>query len=178
MKQSFFIDSTDEWVDIPGYGGHYAINRNGDVMSKSRQKRVCGGGYITLSARFLSKHISGTGYYVYSFSDGTGRATKVYVHRLLANAFIPNPNGYTHINHIDGNKLNNDVSNLEWCTQRQNIHHYMRSTGRRHITESDGIRIVNMINNGVPVKCIAESFDHNVNTIKAIKNRKTWRDIQ
>ena len=43
------------------------------------------------------------------------------VHQLVARAFIPNPNGYTEVNHIDENKGNNSVSNLEWCTHQQNI---------------------------------------------------------
>lgn len=49
------------------------------------------------------------------------------VHRLVAQYFIPNPNNYTQVNHIDGNKNNNDVSNLEWCSNRMNVIHYYKS---------------------------------------------------
>ena len=50
------------------------------------------------------------------------------IHRLVAENFIPNPNNYIQVNHIDGNKENNDVSNLEWCNNRYNSVHYHKST--------------------------------------------------
>lgn len=59
---------------------------------------------------------SSNGYYMYNV-----RGKQELVHRLVAEMFIPNPNNYTYINHKDGNKTNNQVNNLEWCTQSHNI---------------------------------------------------------
>lgn len=67
------------------------------------------------------------GYIIIHIKDFEGNYHTVRVHRLVAMAFIPNPNNYPEVNHIDGNKLNNKVSNLEWCTKQQNLAHARRT---------------------------------------------------
>ena len=64
-----------------------------------------------------------------------------YIHRLVASAFIPNPNGYTDVNHIDENKSNNHVDNLEWCSRKHNINHGTR-TERMSKTQGKRVRCV------------------------------------
>ena len=66
------------------------------------------------------------GYMIVTLCDGKGKRQNKRVHRLLMESFVPNPNGYTHINHIDGNKLNNSLSNLEWCTPKHNTEEAVR----------------------------------------------------
>lgn len=99
----------EEWKDIKGYKGHYKINRNGDVFSYSTNK-------------LLAKTISTPKYYVVSLWKNNKGKT-IPIHRLLAEAFIPKIEGKTLVNHIDGNKLNNDLTNLEWCTCSENNKH-------------------------------------------------------
>ena len=70
------------------------------------------------SKRFLAPHITKGYYRVVLYVDG--KPTNYSVHRLVAEAFIPNPDGLPQINHKDENKLNNDVSNLEWCDNKYN----------------------------------------------------------
>ena len=66
------------------------------------------------------------------------------VHRLVAEAFIPNPNHYPQINHIDGNPKNNSVENLEWCTCQQNIIHSFRVLNRKpSITTAKRVKLTN-----------------------------------
>lgn len=67
-------------------------------------------------ARIIKGDSNGKGYRFIRFCDGK----KIYIHRLIAKAFIPNPANYPIINHIDGNKNNNDIRNLEWCDYSHN----------------------------------------------------------
>lgn len=64
--------------------------------------------------------------------NGNGPHYHVRVHRLFAELFIPNPNGYKYVNHIDSNKLNNSLDNLEWCTNSMNVKHGWDSGNRTH----------------------------------------------
>lgn len=76
--------------------------------------------YNARTDRFLKDWDNGNGYRYYRVRDGESSQG---VHRLVALAFIPNPNNYLTVNHIDGDKTNNNVENLEWCTQSYNGYH-------------------------------------------------------
>ena len=99
------------WADIEGYASHYQISTFGRGKSFFRGK-----------VRILKPFVDKNGYLQLMF----GRCNKFKVHRLVAQAFIPNPDGKPQINHIDGNKMNNHVSNLEWCTSIENNRHAVK----------------------------------------------------
>lgn len=106
------------WKDIVGYEGYYKVSNKGNVRSVVRKDsigRKCGGR--------KRKHFCREGGYpdVSLYKDGL-RKQKL-VHRLVAEAFIPNPNGLPEVNHLDENKKNNCVENLEWCTSKYNTNH-------------------------------------------------------
>lgn len=71
--------------------------------------------------------------------DGTPK--QFLVHRLVASLFIPNPDNYPQVNHIDGNKSNNSVENLEWCTCSYNVRHSQKRHAQRYLTNLKAIRI-------------------------------------
>lgn len=126
------------WRSIDFLNGKYEVSNLGRIRH-SKTKRV----------RKLSK--SKRGYLVFScYPNGTaGKQKLVNVHRCVALVFLPNPMGLPQVNHIDGNKLNPNVENLEWVSQRDNAIH-ARRTG---LHKSDGDRPVVQIEAG---KVIAE----------------------
>lgn len=109
----------EKWRDIPGYEGLYKVSNRGRVRKGERLKtpRVDHGGYLTVC---LFKH---------------SKQKHMKVHRLVALAFIPNPENKKTVNHKDGNKANNCVYNLEWATQSENIIH-ANKTGLRVVTDA------------------------------------------
>ena len=117
----------EEWKDIPNYDGLYKISNLGNVKSfntKTNHKQP-----INLKQTMDRKN----GYLTVSLCKD--KVQKIYrVHRLVAEAFIPNPNNYPIINHKDGKKQNNNVNNLEWCTHQQNIIHSWEN-GLSYISE-------------------------------------------
>lgn len=104
----------DKWVSVIGYEGLYSVSNDGHVVSVKRNKLLK-----------QNKHRRVNGYYIVRLSK-FGKAKQFLVHRLVATAFIPNPNNKPEVNHIDRNKLNNISDNLEWVTHQENIKH---STG-------------------------------------------------
>lgn len=83
------------------------------------------GGFRGRSGKPIKQQIHKNGYYVYAmYPEGRkGKCKCVKIHRLVAEAFVPNPENKPFVNHIDGNKLNNNITNLEWCTNQENVIH-------------------------------------------------------
>lgn len=102
----------EELKDIPGLEEYFQITKQGQIWSKRTNK-------------FLKQTVGKTGYYTISTKIGGRKGVpKCFkVHRLVAQTYIDNPENKPYVNHIDGNKLNNCVSNLEWCTASENVQH-------------------------------------------------------
>ena len=112
----------EQWKPIQEFNGEYEVSNLGRVRSMKRYYGVVG--------RIMPQTIQRTGYYAVTFHMNN-KAYCRKVHRLVIEAFTPNPDSLPCINHIDGNKLNNHVSNLEWCTYQHNMQHAVR-TGLTH----------------------------------------------
>lgn len=109
------------WKDVLGYEGYYQISNLGNIrgIDRKAKSKISRTGFRIVKGKIISTHINKYGYL--SVRLRKNGLTKAFtIHRLVAIAFIPNPNNYPSINHIDENKLNNTVSNLEWCTVRYN----------------------------------------------------------
>lgn len=97
------------WKDVEGYEGKYQFSNLGRVR-----------GFVRVRGRILTPHVNRDGYLQANLSSG-GKVRRQYIHRLVAKAFVPNPNDFNEVNHIDEDKTNNRADNLEWCTHEYNI---------------------------------------------------------
>lgn len=110
------------WKDIAGYEGMYQVSDEGDVMSLPHMKHNGRGSYIT-KAKVLrvGKRGNGDNKYLFVVLANNGVDKQFSVHRLVAEAFLDNPQNLPEVNHKDENPFNNCVENLEWCTRQYNI---------------------------------------------------------
>lgn len=112
------------WKDIEGYEGLYKISNYGRVKSIPRN------GTQVKTEKILKRIITDCNYVVAVLSK-ENKIKRILVHRLVAKAFIPNPENKPCINHKDGNKHNNCVDNLEWCTYSENLKHAFANNLRK-----------------------------------------------
>jgi len=106
------------WKDIAGYEGLYQVSNQGNVRSLDRVSAHSLSGKITLKGKDVAKSFNGR--YLFVNLTKEGKTKRLLIHRLVAEAFIPNQNGLPCVNHKDENKKNNVVGNLEWCTNQYN----------------------------------------------------------
>lgn len=111
--------SKETFKDIPMVEGYYQISNQGNVISLPRKrKNTFGDGHFMSKRKPLKTHANVKSGYIYcTLQTPEYKPTSVYVHRLVAEAFIPNPRNYTVVSHKDGDKENNNVENLYWTTQ-------------------------------------------------------------
>ena len=111
------------WKDVPNYEGMYQVSSDGRVWSCEHTVNRCSGHPNIIRGRLLAHTITSFGYCNVTLSDVNHNQKRYGVHRLVAMAFIPNPENKPQVNHKDGNKLNNCVDNLEWVTGWENQYH-------------------------------------------------------
>lgn len=112
---------TERWRDIEGFEG-YQVSDHGRVMSLERPRIRMGKRHGTIGERVLKGTVNSVGYIVVNLRIN-GRTQMKTVHSLVAEAFIPNPEKKSTVNHIDGVKTHNHVDNLEWSTYSENNQH-------------------------------------------------------
>lgn len=161
----------EEFVPIKGFE-NYEISRSGKVWSK-------------FTGKILKNVVDADGYLNVTLCAMSRKNMRI--HRLVALHFIPNPNNYPQINHKDGNKLNNSVENLEWCTCRHNIRHSFDTGlnfGRKgeknymaKLTERQVVDIKKKIMQGLRVGDIAEDYNIGVYIVSKIKHGKLWSHV-
>ena len=166
----------ERWRWVVGYEGLYMVSDQGRVMSVPRKT-----GRSSWPGKLLKQGRGGSGYPHVAVSV-KGNQKTVEVHRLVAEAFIPNPDGKREVNHIDGDKSNNRVENLEWATRSENVRHAYENLPRkqfdhfhrRKLTEQDVAAICKTEGTN---KEIAKAFGVSDVMVGRIKRREAWRHV-
>lgn len=152
------------WKDVVGYEGAYIVSNHGRVKSIPRRNRR--------TELVLSQYISSSGYAMTGLSlDGVFKNRPV--HRLVAEAFIPNPLDLPEVNHIDGDKTNNALDNLEWCSTSQNILHSICALGDERLPKLSTKDVEEIRKSSLPYKELAKAYSVSYATISNVKNFKT-----
>lgn len=158
--------------DIIKFENKYQISNLGNVRNKKTQ--------LLLQPKYNKK-----GYQYVNLSINKYKSVKWYIHRLVAFHFIDNPNNKPQVNHIDGNKSNNKVSNLEWCTNTENqIHavlnnlHFQGESHRSSKFTNESIKLLpELIKIGFKPKEINELTGVAIQNLNKIFKGKTWRQL-
>jgi len=173
----------ETWRNVRGYEGYYEVSSDGRVRSLCRLSRTKGGCFRFVSGKILSPYKDRYGYLMVSLFVHGKRKIHL-VHRLVGLSFLKNMDNKPQINHIDGDKSNNCVSNLEWSTAKENIQHALKcglsnnNSGPKKLTKEKVDTIRSMYKSGKYYqKDLAKIFNVVPSNINQIVNRKTWKDI-
>ena len=169
----------EEWRDVVGYESYFKVSNFGRIFSKR-------------SNRILKLHRHKSGYMIFS-TRLNGREDKALcfkVHRLVAEAFVENIENKPIINHIDSDRANNCVENLEWCTYKENANHCVKMGRYQYkygikspsakLTEQDVLFIREHYvprHRELGARALGRKFGVNKDTIIAIIKRETWFNI-
>jgi len=177
--------SGELWKPVRGYEGLYEVSNKGRVRSLSRFKNNHSKKQY-IGERILTNSPMTNGYLRVNLNKG-GVPKHYFIHRLVAQHFLINPGNKRTINHRDGNPRNNDVSNLEWATDYENIHHAM-DTGLMNykgegnpmskLTGKDVRRIKMGLKMGIKQRELATIFNISQSLISTIGSERRWKHIK
>lgn len=180
---------SEQWKDIKGREGFYQVSNHGRVRSLDRTIINSKGVKYNYKGKILKQSVNTGGYCLVDMSENS-IGVKVSVHRLVASAFINRPETNLTVNHIDGNKKNNNSNNLEWCTLSENIKHAFKTglresrrgsdSNKAKLTEKQVVeirRVAKFRGYHYDPKQLAIHYDVYHSTIQKIVRRETWKHI-
>ena len=179
--------STEVWKDIPGFKDSYQVSNMGRVRSVDRVVTYKNGRVGKHRGRVLKPGVNTRGYEYLALYNDTGRNNKT-IHRLVLETFKPHVNMIDlQVNHIDGDKLNNHLTNLEWVTARDNmLHAYDMGLIKKRSEDShyaklsnvDVLEILQRLDNGELQRDIALDYGVGRRCITDINTGATWRAVK
>lgn len=171
-KEKTYKNKGEKFKMLPPPLDRYFVTETGVLVNHETNKE-------------LKWKISDTGYPLYTMQVDHVKHER-YVHRLLAEAFIENPESKPHVNHIDGNKANFELSNLEWCTPKENAEHASKNNllkvGEEHpfakITEKEALEVKRLLSLGYSVREINNKMKNTTKSIvEKIRSGCSWKHI-
>jgi hypothetical protein len=179
MKQLKFI--SEEWLPCPGYEDSYQVSDLGRVRSIDR---VSGSRPGIIKGKVLKPFLNRRKYLEVNLFKNSKSIPKI-IHRLIAKAFLNNTENKPQVNHKDGNKLNNSISNLEWFTNSENQKHAYKlglqpsrageNNNKAKITDKDVTLLKQLYNSGSTIIEVSNSMNINVSIIRQIIYGKSWK---
>lgn len=157
----------ETWLPVYGYESLYEISSHGRIRSLDKSWVNDRGGICRKAGKVLTPDTAHGYYHIKLWQSG--RFKWFQIHQLVAIAFIPNPENKPHVNHLNSNRGDNMVDNLEWCTPKENLVHASRMGRLKH---NNGKMVVNLTT-GQQYKSCKEASDHtgiNYQTLRAYLN--------
>lgn len=161
---------------VTRYGYHYYATDDGHIYSEHLKRNI-------------SEYFDKDGYKKVRLSNGDGSRKVFSVHRLILETFEPRPDSANlQVNHIDGDKTNNKLSNLEWCTCKENINHAYNlglysnigdnNNGDHTLNSSQVLEIIDLLlQHKMTIQAIADQYQVSKHAIECIKYKKTWKHL-
>lgn len=173
----FYFMENETWKDAIGYEGIYKVSNTGIIKSDRYGK-----------FKTMMPTTNSTGYMAVGLIDKNNIRKKCLIHRIVALAFIPNPENKKTVNHINGIKSDNRVENLEWNTHQENVIHSYKSglkiptrgvqfVSRCKLNEGKVVEIRKLKSDGFTYKKIALQFDVAEQTVMDVVKRRRWAHV-
>lgn len=183
-----YASDLEEWKDVVGWEDRYEVSNFGGVRSKSYLKHTCnmhGPMSFMTQAKDMAQTVNASGYLTIDLRKDKTRAAGI-VHRLVAKAFIANPEDLPIVNHMDSDRRNNHFSNLEWCTQQHNVQHSYDSGSNSNAADLHPRRVLSsaivaemkaLFRNGTSRNALVELYGFKYCTIDKAVRGINWSNV-
>lgn len=166
------MNTQEEWKPIAECNGEYYVSNHGRVKSYK-----CG------KERILKPSLIGNGYPAVIITQGKAIRKCYTIHKLMALAFIPNPENKSSVNHKDGNKTNNHIDNLEWMTSKENVQHAWENglfeSKRVAISKAQSKPVVDIVTSkkydSLKLACLETGQNYSTQASRILSKRKNQR---